>query len=106
MFTLLQIEMLANLLLQIAAIISAIIFLYKPLKAQLNRITKVEQWTKKQQEDIESSKANDVIILASVLTCLEGLKREGHNGEIDSEIRAIKKFLIEKSGKGSSYQSN
>jgi len=77
--------------------------LYTPIKKQLNRMDRLERWTAKQQQDIESSKEGRLVIISGVLACLEGLKEHGCNGCVNEAIHDIKKYMIVQAHRGVSY---
>jgi len=86
-------------------VIGAIWKFFVPLKNLMLRFVKIERWTSKQQKDIEATQRDIVFILKGVLVCLEGLERNGLNGEVKESIKAIKHHLIEQRTVGHSFQS-
>ncbi len=89
-----------------AAVVSAII-------ALVTYFTKVVRWVDKQgkqdadiqairrhhEEDMESIKREQTLLVYGVLACLKGLKEQGCNGPVTEAISKYEKYLNEKAHK-------
>ena len=69
--------------------------LYTPLKKQLDRLEKLEQFAAKQQRDNEFFRESNIVIMGGVLASLEGMKEQGFNGPINQGIANMRKYMIE-----------
>lgn len=61
------------------------------------RLDNLEEKTKIQDQDIEESKQERLILLKGQLACLKGLKEQGCNGPVTKTINDIESYLITKS---------
>jgi len=57
------------------------------------------RFVKRQQADIDRSKAESALIVRTLLVILRNLEEETRSGDADAEIRAIERFLIDASHK-------
>jgi len=99
-------EILAGFVITITVLCTGFYKLYKPLKAQFDRIKKLETWTHKQQIDIENARERNMLMHISILTCLERISKEGHNGEVAALVQEIRKLLVTQSHQGISYKAD
>ena len=90
----------------VSVIIGGFVKLYKPIKILLDRLTKLERWTRNQQKDIERARERNILVQSSVLTCLEKLSKDGHNGELTGLVNKLRELLLVQSNQGSSYMSD
>jgi hypothetical protein len=74
----------------------------KRMKVLEEKLENVDRWTRLQQLDIDNGNESTQLMVEGILACLEGLREQGCNGAVLSNIGKIKRYLVEKTFEGKS----
>lgn len=70
-----------------------------PIKKLCADVDRLEKTTKRQDEDIEDSKEERLLLMRGVLACLNGLHEQGCNNTVSTTINEYEKYLQERAHK-------
>lgn len=70
-----------------------------PIKDLRKDVDEIKLTTKRQDNDIQDSKEERLLLMRGVLACLNGLHEQGCNNTVTSTIQEYEKYLQEKAHK-------
>lgn len=96
----------AALLGAVATISAPIIFVLKKYNQILKKLESTESWNRKQQEDIEAAKENNLAQNKALLAMARSMKAKGFNHTIDDAISTLEDTILGQQAKPRSYKGD